>query len=61
MQKDNAFAPTYEIRIDPMGKIVTICSAVPNQWHVMGVTQAAGLSLKWIKVIKIMYIFTLEV
>ena len=43
------FAPTDEIRIDPMGRIHTFCSAVPNQWHVMGVTQAAGLSLKWIK------------
>lgn len=43
------FAPTDEIKIDPKGRIHTFCSAVPNQWHVMGVTQAAGLSLKWIK------------
>lgn len=43
------FAPTNEIKIDPKGRIHTFCSAVPNQWHVMGVTQAAGLSLKWIK------------
>lgn len=43
------FAPTDEIKIDQKGRIHTFCSAVPNQWHVMGVTQAAGLSLKWIK------------
>lgn len=27
----------------------TFCCAVPGKWHVMGVTQAAGLSLKWFK------------
>jgi xylulokinase len=27
----------------------TFCHAVPGQWHVMGVTQAAGLSLRWIR------------
>ena len=43
------FAPTNEIKLDQKGRIHTFCSAVPNQWHVMGVTQAAGLSLKWIK------------
>ncbi len=43
------FAPTDKIKIDPKGRIHTFCSAVPDQWHVMGVTQAAGLSLKWIK------------
>lgn len=43
------FAPVDEIKLDQKGRIHTFCSAVPNQWHVMGVTQAAGLSLKWIK------------
>ena len=43
------FAPTDEIKLDPKGRVHTFCSAVPNQWHVMGVVQAAGLSLKWIK------------
>lgn len=43
------FAPTDEIKIDPKGRIHTFCSAVPNQWHVMGVVQAAGFSLKWVK------------
>ena len=27
----------------------TFCCAVPGAWHVMGVTQAAGLSLKWFR------------
>lgn len=35
--------------IDPKGRVHTCCSAVPNAWHLMGVTQAAGLSLKWFK------------
>ncbi|MBQ7293072.1 MAG: xylulokinase [Clostridia bacterium] len=43
------FALTDKIKLDPKGRIHTFCSAVPGQWHVMGVTQAAGLSLKWIK------------
>ena len=34
---------------DPDGRIHTFCAAVPGKWHVMGVTQAAGLSLKWFK------------
>jgi xylulokinase len=27
----------------------TFCHAVPGRWHVMGVTQAAGLSLHWFR------------
>ena len=27
----------------------TFCCAVPGAWHVMGVTQGAGLSLKWFR------------
>ena len=41
------FAHTSEISIDPKGRVHTFCCAVPGAWHVMGVTQAAGLSLKW--------------
>ena len=33
--------------VDPQGRVHTFCSAVPGEWHVMGVTQGAGLSLKW--------------
>ncbi len=43
------FAHTDEISIDPQGRVHTFCCAVPGAWHVMGVTQAAGLSLKWFK------------
>ena len=43
------FAHTSQISIDPKGRVHTFCCAVPGQWHVMGVTQAAGLSLKWFR------------
>lgn len=43
------YAHTSEMSLDPKGRIHTFCSAVPGQWHVMGVTQAAGLSLKWFR------------
>lgn len=35
--------------LDPKGRIHTFCCAVPGAWHVMGVTQGAGLSLQWFK------------
>ena len=43
------FAHTSKLAIDPKGRVHTFCHAVPGAWHVMGVTQAAGLSLKWFK------------
>lgn len=43
------FAHTSQLMIDPKGRVHTFCCAVPGAWHVMGVTQAAGLSLKWFK------------
>lgn len=43
------FAHTSAPRIDPQGRVHTFCCAVPGCWHVMGVTQAAGLSLKWFR------------
>ncbi|WP_077611468.1 xylulokinase [Clostridium sp. Marseille-P2415] len=43
------FAHSSQVTIDPKGRVHTCCSAVPGAWHVMGVTQAAGLSLKWFK------------
>ena len=43
------FAPTNTPRVDPEGRIHTFCAAVPGTWHVMGVTQAAGLSLNWFR------------
>ncbi|WP_341479440.1 xylulokinase [Clostridium algidicarnis] len=41
------FAHTSKIKIDKKGRVHTFCAAVPGTWHVMGVTQAAGLSLTW--------------
>jgi xylulokinase len=34
---------------DPAGRVHTFCHAIPNTWHVMGVTQGAGLSLQWFR------------
>src|SRR5579863_7236242 len=41
------FASTDRPAMDPHGRIHTFCHAIPGRWHVMGVTQAAGLSLRW--------------
>lgn len=43
------FAYTDKVSIDPKGRVHTFCHAVPNTWHVMGVTQGAGLSLQWFR------------
>lgn len=43
------FAHTKRPLIDPLGRIHTFCCAVPGEWHVMGVTQAAGLSMRWLR------------
>ncbi len=43
------FAATDAPALDPQGRLHTFCHAIPNRWHVMGVTQAAGLSLRWIR------------
>ena len=43
------YAHTAQMRLDKKGRIHTFCAPVPGQWHVMGVTQAAGLSLKWLR------------
>jgi xylulokinase len=43
------FAATASPFLDPRGRIHTFCHAVPNRWHVMGVTQAAGYSLRWFR------------
>jgi xylulokinase len=32
---------------DRLGRVHTFCHAIPGAWHVMGVTQGAGLSLQW--------------
>jgi xylulokinase len=35
--------------LDPEGRIHTFCHGVADRWIVMGVTQAAGLSLRWFR------------
>jgi xylulokinase len=44
-----AFAATSRPVLEPGGRIHTFCHAIPNRWHVMGVTQGAGLSLRWFR------------
>ncbi|HAF15601.1 MAG TPA: xylulokinase [Blastocatellia bacterium] len=43
------FAATDHPALDKRGRVHTFCHAVPGRWHVMGVTQAAGLSLRWFR------------
>ncbi len=43
------FAATDRPAVDPHGRLHTFCHAIPGRWHVMGVTQAAGLSLRWFR------------
>src|SRR5271165_5464819 len=43
------FAATDRPALDPKGRLHTFCHAIPHRWHVMGVTQSAGLSLRWFR------------
>src|SRR5205823_4378570 len=43
------FAVTDRPALDSRGRVHTFCHAIPGRWHVMGVTQAAGLSLRWFR------------
>src|SRR5437762_4339133 len=43
------FAATDQPMLDPKGRVHTFCHAIPGRWHVMGVTQGAGLSLRWFR------------
>jgi xylulokinase len=43
------FAATAHPSLDPNGRLHTFCHALPGRWFVMGVTQAAGLSLRWFR------------
>ncbi len=43
------FAATSSPVLEPQGRVHTFCHAVPGRWHVMGVTQGAGLSLRWFR------------
>jgi len=43
------FAHMEKVAYDPQGRVHTFCHAVRGKWHVMGVTQGAGLSLQWFR------------
>jgi xylulokinase len=43
------FAHMEQVAYDPAGRVHTFCHAVKGKWHVMGVTQGAGLSLQWFR------------
>ncbi|HLH42514.1 MAG TPA: xylulokinase [Bryobacteraceae bacterium] len=43
------FAHMENLAYDPLGRVHAFCHAVPGKWHVMGVTQGAGLSLHWLR------------
>jgi len=43
------FAATDTPTLDPKGRIHTFCHAAPGVWHVMGVTNGAGLSFRYLR------------
>jgi len=43
------FVVTDKPTIDLNGRINSMCHAIPNRWHMTGVTLAAGLSLQWFR------------
>lgn len=43
------FVPSHEPQLHPDGIVHTFAHSVPDTWYVMGVTLAAGLSLRWVR------------
>ncbi|HVG27099.1 MAG TPA: xylulokinase [Acidobacteriaceae bacterium] len=43
------FAATARPTLDPKGRLHTFCHAAPGVWHVMGVTNGAGLSFRYLR------------
>ena len=43
------YAVSDTVSIDLQGRVHTLCASVPGKWTVMSCTQAAGLSLKWLR------------
>jgi xylulokinase len=43
------FAHMEKVAYDPQGRVHTFCHAIRDKWHLMGVTQGAGLSLQWFR------------
>jgi xylulokinase len=45
-----AYAATPQVDVSgPIPRVHTFNHAVPNAWYLMGVTQGAGLSLRWVR------------
>ncbi len=43
------FVVTEKPTLDLRGRTHTLCHAIPDRWHMTGVTLGAGLSLKWFR------------
>lgn len=43
------FAALDRPRIDPGGRVHTLCHVAPNRWYLLGAIQAAGLALRWFR------------
>lgn len=43
------FVVTEKPTLDLQGRTHTLCHAIPDRWHMTGVTLGAGLSLKWFR------------
>jgi len=43
------YAVSDEPRVDMKGRVHSLCASAPGKWTVMSCTQAAGLSLKWLR------------
>ena len=43
------FVVTDKPTLDLKGRTHTLCHAIPGRWHMTGVTQSAGFSLKWFR------------
>ncbi|MEP6788962.1 MAG: xylulokinase, partial [Acidobacteriota bacterium] len=43
------FVVTEKPTLDLKGRVHTLCHAIPNRWHMTGVTLSAGMSLKWFR------------
>ncbi len=43
------YTVTDQPQIDTEGRVHTLCASVPGKWTLMSCTQAAGLSLRWLR------------
>lgn len=43
------FGHTRRMHLEPEGRVHTLCAAVPGEYHIMGVVQSAGMSLRWLR------------